>query len=108
MIVIEEHARSIFFAALERAPEEWPAFLDGASGDNAELRARVEQLLDSHRATGRIHGGAANAPAGFPDCPLAERPGTVIGSYKIFEQIGEGGFGVVYLAEQQPARWLSK
>ena len=46
--MIEDDARLIFLAALERAPDQWPAFLDEACADNAELRARVEQLLHSN------------------------------------------------------------
>jgi hypothetical protein len=61
MTAIEDQARSIFLAALERAPDQWPAFLGEACGDNAELRARVEQLLHAHQAMGSIHGGGAGA-----------------------------------------------
>ena len=81
MTAIEDHARSIFLVALEREPDQWPAFLDEACGDNAELRARVDQLLHAHQAMGSIHGGRADAPAVAPvatiDEPaVAERPGT--------------------------------
>src|SRR5262249_38557998 len=105
MTAIEEHARSLFFAALEQAPEQWPAFLDGACAGHAELRARVEQLLQAHLALGSIQGGGAAGPAAPSVERLREGPGTVMGPYKLLEQIGEGGFGVVFLAEQtQPVR----
>ncbi|MBI3410874.1 MAG: serine/threonine protein kinase [Planctomycetes bacterium] len=111
MNAFEDNARSIFLAALERAPDQWPAFLDEACGDNAELRARVDQLLHSHQAIGsihaigNIHGGGAEKQDGTRDQSMAERPGAVIGPYKLLQQIGEGGFGTVFMAEQtQPVQ----
>src|SRR5262245_30780682 len=104
MSVIEDQARSVFLAALGRTAAQWPAFLDEACGDNAELRVRVDQLLHAHQTLGSIHGGA-DAAAITVDQPFREGPGTVIGPYKLLEPIGDGGFGVVFLAEQtQPVR----
>src|SRR5262245_39508611 len=99
MTASEDQARSLFLAALERAPDHWPAFLDETCGENAELRARVEQLLHAHQAMGSIHGGG-KSPTATIDAPAPERPGTMIGPYKLLQQIGEGGMGTVFLAEQ--------
>jgi serine/threonine protein kinase len=91
-------ARSIFLTAIERyAPDLWSVYLDGACAGDADLRGRVEQLLQAHKDMGTIGG----SPAPTVDRGAAEGAGAAIGAYKLLEQIGEGGFGVVYMAEQQ-------
>jgi serine/threonine protein kinase len=99
----------IFKAAIQLAPEQRQAFLDQACGTNQELRQEVESLLKSHEAPGSfLTSPAFETPPNLEGTanhqPLVERPGTVIGPYKLLEQIGEGGMGIVYLAEQQPVR----
>src|SRR3954470_5348479 len=93
MAAIEDQARSIFLAALERPADQWSGLLDEACGDNADLRARADQLLDAHRALGSIHGGGPR-DATVDDPPAAERPGAAVGPYKLLEPIGGGGVGV--------------
>src|SRR5262245_9788285 len=106
MSAIEDQARLLFLAALDRAADQWPAFLAEACRDDAEVRARAERLLRAHQAMGSIHGGGdGESVTTVEERPLSKGPGTMIGPYKLLEPIGEGGFGVVYLAEQtQPVR----
>jgi len=97
-------AKAIFLEAVEKhGPDRWPAFLDRACAGQPDLRCRVEVLLEAHReaGTGR-HPAVAPGPVATVDEPsVRECRGTVVGPYKLLEQIGEGGFGVVYMAEQQ-------
>jgi serine/threonine protein kinase/Flp pilus assembly protein TadD len=99
---------SIFTAALAKGdPAERAAFLDGACGGDADLRRRVEELLRVHGDAGPFLERPAAAPRGTAeyqpdgDSPPREGPGTVIGPYKLLQQIGEGGMGAVYMAEQE-------
>src|SRR5262245_59438293 len=104
----DRHIMTVFGEAFERtSPQERAAYLDEACGPDAALRARVEALLLAHQQAGRFLQGdeSATGPVAPGDGPLSEGPGTVIGPYQLVEPIGEGGFGVVFLAEQhQPVR----
>ena len=93
---------SIFHAALERpTPEARASYLDAAC-PNPEVRRQVERLLAAHPQVGdflKPSDGELTEDHGT----IQERPGMVIGPYKLMEQIGEGGMGLVFVAEQQHA-----
>src|SRR5213593_2860619 len=76
------------------------AYLHGACSDDGPLRARIESLIEAHEAAGGFLDNKPRLAAPAPAI-VNEGPGTVIGRYKLREKIGEGGCGVVYVAEQQ-------
>jgi serine/threonine protein kinase/tetratricopeptide (TPR) repeat protein len=96
----------IFRAVIKLPVGERKAYLDQACGDNAALRHEVESLLQAHEAEGSFLARLDTAP-NLPGslASFRERPGSVIGPYKLLQQIGEGGMGTVFLAEQsQPVQ----
>jgi serine/threonine protein kinase/Flp pilus assembly protein TadD len=94
--------KSIFGDALElRSPAERAAYLDQACGGDPRLRAEVESLLRARQDAGCFLASPGSAAGAAAEEPFSERAGTVLGPYKLLEQIGEGGFGVVFLAEQK-------
>ena len=95
---------SIFAAARQLPPAERAAYLAQATEGDATLRSRIEALLNASEQSGAFLEVSAaptlrRAPAA--SIPLAEKPGDRIGRYKLLQQIGEGGCGVVYMAEQE-------
>jgi WD40 repeat protein/serine/threonine protein kinase len=97
----------IFHQALARSlPEERAAYLEQACAGNPALRASIEALLRANVGAGGFMDHAApGLLATVDETPATECPGTAIGPYKLLEQIGEGGFGIVFMAlQQRPVR----
>ena len=94
-----ESQDAIFLTARDIAtPAERAAYLSQACGNDADLRQRVEAMLRDAAAADKFFGPGERALSG---AALTEGPGTVIGRFKLLEKIGEGGMGVVYMAEQR-------
>ena len=99
--------REVFDAAMEiSCPEERAAYLDRACAGDSELFARVRSLLDAFAdasrfmETGKAHGLEDDSKTRIVERPR-EHTGSIIGNYKLLQEIGDGGFGAVYMAEQQ-------
>src|ERR1035438_5342910 len=97
---------SVFEAARQLPAAERAAYLDQACAGDADLRQRLQKLLQATDEAGTF----LETPASVPpktgrtirlELPPSEKAGDKIGHYKLLQQIGEGGCGVVYMAEQE-------
>jgi eukaryotic-like serine/threonine-protein kinase len=81
--------------------EQRDAYLQQACAGDPQLRQLVEAMLQAHQQGAALLGRSLRPPTVVaPSFTPSEKPGAHIGRYKLLQQLGEGGYGVVYLAEQ--------
>ena len=93
----------VFTEALQLSTEDRAAFLERACGNDKELLQQVEALLLTHNQVGDFLEEPPQGPSDEAQSRISvgEKPGDRIGRYKLLQQIGEGGCGVVFMAEQE-------
>src|SRR5688572_23310919 len=93
---------SLFWAALALpSPEDRARYLAQSCGDDDRLRGWVEEMLAAYpKVEGFLEPPPQDPSETVDVAPATEGPGTTIGPYKLLQQIGEGGMGTVYMAEQ--------
>ncbi len=90
--------RQVYAGALQRDPEERDDYLDRACAGTPGLRGRVAALLEAH-ARDFLEGATVAGTGPHADPPWEDVEGRVIGPYILRREIGRGGMGVVYLAD---------
>jgi serine/threonine protein kinase/tetratricopeptide (TPR) repeat protein len=97
-----ERLKELFDEAVLLAPAEWKQFIDERCGADAKLKERLQGLLSAHEAATEFLVHPTGPDSVTRSAGVAgQEPGSLIGPYKLLQRIGEGGFGVVYMAEQQ-------
>src|SRR5437867_8591795 len=96
-----DRGEAVFHGALQLPDEQRAAYVQMACGDDTQLCQRVEGLLKAHEAAGGFLEPPVSPSPEKTVVVITEKPGDTIGRYKLLQQIGEGGCGVVYMAEQE-------
>src|ERR1051326_7283961 len=99
--MVHPHEREIALleAALDLPTDQSEAYLAQACPDDPDLLQRIRKLLLAEKKEADFLTPITPGPA--PTLPAIEKPGDRIDRYKLLEQIGEGGCGIVYMAEQE-------
>ena len=110
----DPEANELYLKAVEIAsPENRRRFVDGACAGKPDLRARVDRLIRAGEQAGSflehpaVDSGPTSADGPWATGEASSSPGAgaVVGPYKLVQEIGEGGMGTVYLAQQtEPVR----